>query len=274
MSNVSSDVIVKPSKDSKEPAAGGSPKPGSSVPWNPWLAVAFMVVIFYASQVIGGLLVSIYPAIKHWTSREAGDWLNGSVTAQFVFIVIAEAVTIGAVYLFLKRYKQKFSSIGLLRPRIKDFVAGAIAAPVYYLLFVVVVSIASALLTGLNVDQKQEIGFDSVHGIVQLTMTFISLAVLPPLAEEILVRGFLYTSLKKAMPKIGAVLLTSAIFAAAHLPEGGASGPLYIAAIDTFTLSLVLIYLREKTGSLWASITLHAIKNSIAFFALFVFTSH
>jgi len=54
------------------------------------------------------------------------------------------------------------------------------------------------------------------------------------------------------------------------LPEGGAAGPLYIAALDTFILSLVLIYLREKTGSLWASITLHAVKNGVAFMALFV----
>ena len=35
--------------------------------------------------------------------------------------------------------------------------------------------------------------------------------------------------------------------------------------------NLVLIYLREKTGSLWASITLHACKNGVAFAALFVF---
>jgi hypothetical protein len=101
-------------------------------------------------------------------------------------------------------------------------------------------------------------------------MTFISLVVLPPIVEEIMVRGFLYSTLKKAMPTVAAVLLTSAIFASAHLPEGGAAGPLYIAALDTFVLSLVLIYLREKTGSLWASITLHAAKNGVAFTVLFV----
>ena len=39
--------------------------------------------------------------------------------------------------------------------------------------------------------------------------------------------------------------------------------------LDTFILSLVLIYLREKTGGLWASITLHAFKNGVAFVALF-----
>ncbi len=109
-----------------------------------------------------------------------------------------------------------------------------------------------------------------MHGSGPLILTFISLVILPPLAEEIMVRGFLYSSLKKAMPVAWAVIATSAIFAAAHLPEGGAAGPLYIAALDTFVLSLVLIYLREKTGSLWSSITLHMIKNGVAFVALFI----
>ncbi len=85
-----------------------------------------------------------------------------------------------------------------------------------------------------------------------------------------MVRGFLYSTLKKAMPLFGAVVLTSAIFASAHLPEGGAAGPLWIGALDTFVLSLFLIYLREKTNGLWASMTLHAVKNGVAFVALFV----
>jgi membrane protease YdiL (CAAX protease family) len=89
-----------------------------------------------------------------------------------------------------------------------------------------------------------------------------------------MMRGFLYSSLKKAMPVGLAAVSVSLLFAAAHLPEGGAAGPLYIAAIDTFILSLVLVYLREKTGSLWASITLHALKNGIAFVALFVVATH
>jgi membrane protease YdiL (CAAX protease family) len=94
--------------------------------------------------------------------------------------------------------------------------------------------------------------------------------VLPPLAEEIMVRGFIYTSFRKTMRIVPAAIITSLLFASAHLPEGGAAGPLYIAAIDTFVLSMVLIYLREKTGSLWASISLHAMKNGIAFAALFL----
>jgi membrane protease YdiL (CAAX protease family) len=144
------------------------------------------------------------------------------------------------------------------------------ALPVYFFLYLVAVGVISHFVPSLNVNQQQQIGFNSVHGAPEMIMTFISLVILPPIAEEIMVRGFIYSSLRKAMRIIPAALLTSLIFASAHLPEGGSAGPLYIAAIDTFVLSLVLIYLREKTGSLWASITLHALKNGVAFAALFL----
>jgi membrane protease YdiL (CAAX protease family) len=92
--------------------------------------------------------------------------------------------------------------------------------------------------------------------------------------EEILFRGFLYSGLKKSLPKIWAVLLTCTIFAAPHLLEGGSSGLLWVAGIDTFILSLVLIWLREKTGRLYASMGLHALKNFIAFASLFLLHAH
>lgn len=240
------------------------------VPWKPWWAVLFVALVYYGSQIFGGLLVSAYPWLHHWSASRISDWLENSVNAQFAFIVLAEGFTLGAVYLFLRHFKRGFDSIGLQRPRWRDVGYGLAAVPPYFMLYFITVLIVSGLAPGLDIDQKQQIGFQNVQGIVPLLLTFVSLVVLPPITEEIVVRGLLYTSLKKALPLISAVLTTSAIFAIAHLPEGGAAGPLYIAALDTFVLSLVLIYLREKTGSLWASITLHAIKNGIAYVALFI----
>jgi membrane protease YdiL (CAAX protease family) len=241
-----------------------------TVPWKPWLGLLFVIVIYYASQAISGLLLYAYPWLRHWPHSQAIDWLDNSVGAQFIFVVLAEAFALGAIYLFLKRYKLGFAGIGLKRPRWSDPIYGLLAVVPYFIIYLLTVGVVSHFVPGLNIDQQQQIGFSNVHGSLQLLMAFISLVILPPLAEEIMVRGFLYSTLKKALPTVTAVIVTSAIFASAHLPEGGAAGPLYIAALDTFILSLFLIYLREKTGSLWASITLHAAKNGIAFAALFV----
>lgn len=263
MSNASSKT--PPAQPAKQAAAGSPP-----VPWQPWAGVLFVFFLYYASQIIAANLLLIYPAFKHWSESRIHDWVNNSVGAQFVFILMAEALTVGGIYLFLRRYRIGFNRIGLKKPRWSDPLYGLAALPAYFVLYVVGVSIVSHLAPGLNLSQHQEIGFDNVHGSLPLVMTFFSLVVLPPLAEEIMVRGFLYGTLKKALPTIYAALLTSALFAAAHLPEGGKGGLLYIAAIDTFVLSMVLVYLRELTGSLWASITLHALKNGIAFTTLFV----
>jgi membrane protease YdiL (CAAX protease family) len=246
----------------------------NAVPWNPWLAVLFVVIVYFASQVVGGLVISIYPALRHWDSAVANHWLQNSVSAQFIYVLLAEAFTIGAVLGFLRHYKVSVKMIGLRRPRWSDPVYGLAAVVPYYILYILTVGLVSHFVPSLNVNQQQDIGFTSVHGIAQLTLTAISLVILPPLTEEILVRGYLYSSLKKGMPQVAAVIVTSLIFASAHLPEGGAAGPLYIAALDTFVLSLVLIYLREKTGSLYASMTLHAIKNGIAFVALYILHTH
>jgi membrane protease YdiL (CAAX protease family) len=240
------------------------------VPWNPWLGVAFVAVLYYVAQLLSAVVLSIYPRAHHWSHSHAVHWLNHSINAQFLFVLLAEGFMLAAVYWFLKCYRSSFSIIGLKRPRWTDPLYGLAAVPVYYVFYLLTIVLVGHLVKGFDVNQQQQIGFSDVHGALPLTLTFLSLVILPPLAEEIMVRGFLYSSLKKAAPTALAVIGTSLIFAAAHLPDGGATGPLYVAAVDTFVLSLFLIYLRERTGSLWASITLHAFKNGVAFLLLFV----
>jgi membrane protease YdiL (CAAX protease family) len=239
------------------------------IPWNPFVAIIFVVVLYFVSQFIGSLLLYLVPAALGFSADDIQNWLKSSTVAQFTYVLLIEAITVGGLLLFLRRYKAKLSDIGLKKPRFVDVGIGILAWPIYFIGFIIIVMIASSLLPGLNVNQEQELGFDNVIGPLALVLTFISLVVLPPLVEEILVRGFLFTSLRKKLKWFGAALVTSAVFAAAHL-GASSEGPLYIAAIDTFILSMVLCYIREKTGSLWAGIVLHAIKNGVAFVSLFI----
>jgi membrane protease YdiL (CAAX protease family) len=237
--------------------------------WNPWLGVFIAALVLFGSQILSGIILSLYPAIVGWSKSRSLNWLNNSILAQFIFILMAETMIVVAIYFFVKHYKGGFKSIGIRKPKFIDPLYGIAGFPVYLIIYLVVVGIVTKLAPHLNVNEKQQLGFNSVHGGPELILTFISLVILPPIGEEIIFRGVLYTSLKKVLPMWGAVIGTCALFAAGHLPEGGSSGPLYIAAIDTFSLSLVLIYLREKTGGLYSSMTLHGFKNLIAFLALY-----
>lgn len=249
------------------------PKQKPALPWHPLWALIFVVLLYFLAPILGGLVVSLVPVLMGWSVERVNGWLGNSVYAQFWFVLLTEAVTVGGLLLFLQANKRRLTDIGFNKPRLKYFGQGLAAYPVYFLMFLVVVMFVMRFVTGVDVDQEQQLGFDNVAGTLPLVVTFISLVVLPPLVEELLVRGFLFTSLRDRLKLWPAIMVTSFVFAVAHLPEGGEAGPLYIAAIDTFLLSLVLCWLRDKTGSLWPGITLHAIKNGIAYASLFIFVS-
>lgn len=234
------------------------------------MGVAAAVLIFFMAQIIVGLLLSLYPALMGWSDQRSTAWLNDSLTVKIVYLFLVATFIIVALRYFFQAYKVGFDSIGLRRPKGSDLAYSLAAFPFYLVTLVVVAAIAKALFPELNLNQEQQLGFDGVYNGGQLILIGIALVVLAPITEEIIFRGLLYGSLKKAMPLLYAAVFTSVLFAIGHLPEGGAEGPLYIAAIDTFVLSMILVYLREKTGGLWASISLHSIKNAIAFTVVFV----
>lgn len=254
---------------SQPPVSATTPAERQGI-WIGPFSIFYVLLAFFGSQIIASVVLLRYGAAQGWTNRQIDSWLNGSVPAQFFFVLLSEILLIVIVYLGLRLLRWSWATIGLTRPKLSQVGVGILATVPYYLLYIVIVAVVSQFFHGLNVDQKQDVGFNDVRGHLALILTFVSLVVLPPLAEEITMRGFLYTGLRKWLPRLGAGLIVSLLFGAAHLAEGGAAGPLWIGAIDTFTLSMVLVYLREKTGSLWAGITLHACKNGLAFLLLYI----
>jgi len=245
------------------------------LPWHPLLAVIFVIALYFAASVIAGSILGIALVLMGWNADRISDALtSNSVYIQFTYVVLVELLTVTALVLFLRLYKTTVRAVGLIKPRLKDLAFGALAYPIYFLAFLALATAATHFIPGFNLNQEQELGFENITGALPLLLTFVSLVVLPPIVEELLFRGFLFTSFRARVGFWVATLITSSIFAVAHLPEGGSGGPLYIAAMDTFILSIALCYLREKTGSLWASITLHAIKNGIAYLSLFILATH
>lgn len=260
------------SEDSSSKHSVGHKTLRSRIPWNPVIAIVVLVVTYIVSSLIAQLGLSAYVSMRGWNEDQVQAWLDGSVVPQFAYVVIIDIVLIGMIWLFLRRYKAGFKLIGLIKPKLKDLATGLIAFPVYMLASTVIVGVLLAIFTGIDPDQRQELGFDNPQGPLALLITFVSLVILPPLVEEIVFRGVLFTSLRKYIRFIGAAVITSIIFACAHL-SASSTGLLYVAAIDTFILSMVLCYVRDKTGSLWPAITVHALKNGLAFMSLYIIVS-
>ncbi len=122
-----------------------------------------------------------------------------------------------------------------------------------------------------NLEQAQDVGFDNYIVGFDRIVAFIALVIVAPIAEELIFRGWLYGKLrnfldKKLSHRLGMVLsifLVSLMFGILH-------GQWNVGVI-TFVMSVVMCVLREFTGTIYAGILVHMLKNGIAFFMLYVF---
>ncbi len=236
---------------------------------NPISAIFITIFIYFGSQILAGIFISIYGSLAGWDMNKTVEWIEQSSWAQFLFIFLVGLITLGLLKLVLKKQKVTFSDIGIKRPKLKDFAYAVPAYVIYFVILISTVALIDLVFPGVNLDQEQQLIFGDVKG-AYLILVFIGLVILPALVEEIMVRGYLYSGIKTKMPAIKAGILTSLIFGIAHLQLGSGAPPLWVAAIDTFLLSLALVWVREKTGNIWTGVGLHFFKNSMAFLALFI----
>ena len=176
--------------------------------------------------------------------------------------IFAGLITLFLTYGVLKLRKVDFSSLGFRKYMPTDFGYALLGYVVYMFIAVLATSILR-LIPGLDLDQTQDLGLGEVSKGL-LPLAFVALVFVPPIVEEILFRGFLYGRLKHhRLPLITAAILTSVGFGLVH-------GQLNV-GVDTFILSMVMIFMLEKRKNLWVTVTMHALKNFVAFLALFVF---
>ncbi len=225
-----------------------------------WLVVLNVLLIFIFSQVLAAFLVQLF---IHLLGQPSSTFDN-SALAQFIYVLIAEGMAAGAVLLILKRRKLKPATIALgRRPMWSDIPKALIGFFVFYVLIIVLNGLISLIYPNLN-NGNQDVGFNNLNGVIDGILAFCALVFFPPIGEEILVRGYLYSGFRQRFNFRWAMLLTSLFFGAAHLGTGD-SGILWAAGLNTFALSIVLVYLRENTGALYAGMLVHMLNNLVAF---------
>lgn len=241
----------------------------SSRMYGPVAAIVLTLVIFFGAQTFVYIIMSILVGVLVMSDGASADWFESSALSQMIFSIFASGLVAASIAGLLKKRGLSLRDVGLKKPHVNDIGRTLLAYLGYLAAFFVITLIAKALIPSLDLEQEQ-FNFDAISkNASNLFFLFVSLVILPPIIEEIVTRGFLYTGLRSKLKVIPSAIITSIIFAAAHL-QFGRDGPLlWIAALDTFILSLALVYLREKTGRLAAPIMLHGLKNAIAFCLLF-----
>jgi membrane protease YdiL (CAAX protease family) len=229
-----------------------------------WLLVVLPLWVLIGFTLAQALLLALLVLLGHFGVSFVGtdEVILNAVFAAAVY-VFSLGIVVGLPLLF-KRGRVSKQEFGLQRlPSWLDLGLAPAGFVVYMISSVLLVAAATALVPSINLEQVQETGFENIGHRYEYLIAFVTLVVVAPLAEEILFRGYLYGKLRKlAVPVWIVILVVSLLFAAVHGQ--------WNVALDVFALSIVLCVLREMTGSIWAGILLHMIKNSVAFYFLFI----
>ena len=118
------------------------------------------------------------------------------------------------------------------------------------------------LIPWFNASEAQDLGYSPYMMGLERGLAFTLLAIIAPIAEEIVFRGFLYGKLRIMVPKWLAILLASLIFGLVHLQ--------WNVGITVFAMSIVTCTLREITGTIYAGMLVHIINNGIAFYLVYI----
>lgn len=127
-----------------------------------------------------------------------------------------------------------------------------------------------SLFPWFDAEEAQDVGFNLFMSGGDRIIAFLTLVVLAPIAEEVIFRGWLYGKMREYLhvrvpEKVGvaiSMITVSALFGLVHMQ--------WNVGINVFALSIVLCALREITGTVYAGILTHMIKNAVAFYLLYV----
>jgi membrane protease YdiL (CAAX protease family) len=173
-----------------------------------------------------------------------------SLSANITEIAIHAAVFVFVIGIGLKHQKKTLASVCFFK-RVHLGVWGAVllctvgfALFNFYLHF-----LFYSFVNGWNTD----LGITGGNFLVNV----INSALIPAVAEELLFKGLIFSSLKKRYPQIAAIIIASLMFAAAHLS--------FIRIIPLFLSSCYTFWLYLRSGSLILPMFYHFVHNLFTF---------
>ena len=217
-----------------------------------FLTVAAILIPFAATVGLAFVLKSMNVSL---------DFVKTNIGSS-VLAIISELLYLLIIFWCFRAKLVTWQRLGWRKLRFTRVAVYVVAGVGWYFLLTMGFAIAvKVIFPDFNSGQQQDIGIQNLQGSLQQIVAFVSLAIVPPLVEETLFRGFLFKGLRLKWPFWLSALVTSVMFAVAH-------GQLNV-GLDVFALSLVLCYITDKTGSILPGIVIHMLKNSFAYILLF-----
>lgn len=187
--------------------------------------------------------------------------LKGWVNLASIFAV---GFAVYAYYFCRKKQLSWFSSEGALKSVSLGIFSWILAFP----MIVAITQLLTVVLSDwFGFDLTEQLAVRQVKSVLPypflLTATVLTVVVVVPMIEELLFRGFLQEALISWMKPWRAIVVTSVVFALFHFSISQGINNLLILS-SLFLLSCMLGFLKERQGSLWAPVGLHATFNAIS----------
>lgn len=224
-----------------------APEPVSySVPWKPidnWIGVLILGLMD-----VGLLLIAL--------QGERGQMAESGLLA---IIQLAFLLPVAVIFAW-RRIHWKHLGFGGFSASTMGIGCGLLIASYAIIL------LHNLLLVNLGIDTQGEAIAELFAALESPVWFFIVGALLAPLIEEIFFRGFLFQGFRARYGWVSGMLLSSGIFAVAHLDP--------VSLIPTFILGCVLAYLYHRSNSVWPGVILHVMVNSFGLLAAYAATQY
>ena len=236
--------------------------------WGTWSTLGFSLLVgavHLITQVVVVFGFALVALLNDATSDffELTEWLTYDGTLNSLAIIAAAIVGTGVILLvIIIRGRLPISKyLGIIKTSRKTLL----------ILLAVTVGVAS-LIDGMLffLDRLFESDFmvRLYESSTWLPLLWIAVILFAPLFEETFFRGFLFVGLRRSRLGVaGTVAITALTWALIHFQYG------YFGKAVIFALGIYLGVIRQKTDSLWAPVTAHALINLIAMIEIHLYVN-
>lgn len=218
--------------------------------------------------VIGQIVILILLTLFHVIWPVMFPVLPSLLTILFAIIIpdyLARKAKNNEAISFLRVSRNELGLKGL--PTWTDIGLSPIGFVAYLALAIILTQVFNLLpwLNGFQMHNSTDRFF--LNG-AEMTVAFLMLAVIVPITEEVIFRGWLYGKLReillaKVSDRVSMVVSTIIVSFIFGLLHGD-----WFSAVNMFSLSVILCIMREITGTVYSGMFTHIIKNAVAFCAI------
>ena len=221
-----------------------------------WKAIAYFLVYMGLTAILQLLLSAGLSVVGVTKGLREESLIVEFVAGHFLgMTVISGILTVLVLYLVFKLRKiQVKQEWKFKKCNLREIIMASVIAFAYSFLFALCtynVPVGNALMMTYSVDF-----YNKVSPMLGFVLLAANLLVVAPIAEEIALRGIVYTRVEKTVSPIVAIMVSGILFGIMHIMAGG-----IVLGIGAMLMGLVLSYIFYKFKSLWVCIIAHAVAN-------------